>query len=176
MNKISRSIRNLASFAIIGSLLMLGATRVSAASGGDAPAGASQAGAGPDAALAPNGGWMPLAVGQRVWYAFQYAGDSSPILIDMAVSPSNGATFSVWTPANLASWAAGNGESSVGQSSSDSYVNGGDQVWQGEFNLPGTYYVVVDQARSTAAGILLSVIGNGVAIETARLRAQAGGR
>ncbi len=141
-----------AAIALVASLLLLGAR----------PASAVAAGAGPDTALAPNGGWTPLAVGQRVWYAFQYAGDNSQILVDMAADPGNGATFSVWSPANLTAWAAGQGEHPVGHGASDSYVNGGDTVWQGSFNTPGTYYVVVDQPRATPAGGLVNVIGSGI--------------
>ena len=93
----------------------------------------------------------------------------------MQAKPGNGATFSVWTPADVANWAAGNKPDPVGHGSADTYVNGGDLVWSGHFNQPGTYYVVVDHAGSVASGILLQVTGSGVSVGTLN-RAQAGGR
>ena len=60
-----------------------------------------------------------LGVGQQIWYAFQYAGDDSQILVDMQAKPGNGATFSIWTPADVANWAAGNKPDPVGHGSSD---------------------------------------------------------
>ena len=74
--------------------------------------------------------WLgPLGVGQQIWYAFQYAGDDSQILVDMQAKPGNGATFSIWTPADVANWAAGNKPDPVGHGSSDITSTG--VTWSG---------------------------------------------
>ena len=67
----------------------------------------AEGGTGPADALSPTGEWMPLTNGQQVWYTFNYDGGDTAILVRMGVSPSNSATFSVWTPENVRQWAAG---------------------------------------------------------------------
>ena len=122
---------------------------------------AATAGSGPESALAPAGKWMPLAVGQETWYTFNYAGDGSQILARMGVDPAGSATFSVWTPANVQQRAQGGTVTPIGQGAANDLF-GGDLVWTGNFNLPGAYYVVVDQAGSTPGNYALTVSGSGV--------------
>lgn len=152
----SRKLGNLVGVVLVCSLLLMGVGQVFAATA--AP------GTGPDTALAPAKGWVPLAVGQRIWYAFQYLGDNSQITIDMAFSPSNSVSFGVWTPQDLKNWAAGQGEHPVGRGSANSHVNGGDLVWTGSFFTPGTYYVVVDQTGPAPSNFLLNITGSGVSV------------
>jgi hypothetical protein len=64
-------------------------------------------GTGPADALTPAGEWMPLAVGEQDWYAFNHDGGDTAVLVRMGLSPSDSATFSVWTPENVRQWAAG---------------------------------------------------------------------
>lgn len=113
-------------------------------------------GAGPESALTPSGDWTPLAVGGRVWYAFDYTGDGSPVLIRMGVEPSGSATFSVWTPEDLAAWASDGIEDPVGRGSANDAF-GGDLIWAGSFNTAGTYYVLVEQTGLDASYYQLTI-------------------
>lgn len=127
---------------------------------------AGTVGAGPDSAGAPPSQWAELAVGQRVWYAFDYAGGDSPILARLSVAPANAAVFSIWTPADVQDWANGEGENPVGRGAANEAF-GDDQVWAGSFRLAGRYYVVVDQVGSGPAYYQLSVQGSGVSFPSA---------
>ena len=104
---------------------------------------------------------MPLANGQQVWYAFKYDGGDTAILVRMAVSPSNSATFSVWTPENVRRWAAGEKPNPIGIGVKNDQF-GGDLVWTGSFKFPGTYYVLVEQTGGTAGSYKLDISGKGV--------------
>jgi hypothetical protein len=121
----------------------------------------SEGGTGPADAMSPTGEWTPLAAGQQVWYAFNYDGGDTAILVRMGVSPSNSATFSVWTPENVRQWAAGDEPAPIGSGVKNDQF-GGDLVWTGSFKFPGTYYVVVEQAGSTAGSYKLDISGKGV--------------
>jgi len=148
-----RKYRNVMGILLASGLLLLGVVQVFAA-----PA---MPGSGPDSALAPAKDWTSIAVGQRVWYAFKYAGDNSQITVDVAVSPSNSVAFAIWTPQNLADWA--NGENPIGRGSVNPRFNN-DLIWSGNFLTPGTYYVVVDQSGPAVGNYLLTIRGTGVAV------------
>ena len=151
----SRKWSGLLTVAAIAALVVLSAFPVAAAG---AP------GTGPDSALALPSDWTQLAVGQRVWYAFQYAGDGSQVDVRVSVSPdSSAAQFAVWTPADLRSWQAGNGENPVGRGSANPDMNN-DLFWSGHFYAPGTYYVVIDQTGPVPAYYMLTVTGSGVSL------------
>ena len=127
-----------------------------------APAGAAASvGSGPDVAAAPQAGWQSLAVGQRVWYAFNYAGDGSQIDVMMQTDPAGSANFAVWTPGDLQSWQSTGVENPVGRGTVDDSL-GGAENWSGDFLDAGTYFVVVDQAGSVPASFNLAVTGSGV--------------
>ena len=64
-------------------------------------------GTGPDDARAPVADWLPLAPGESVWYAFQYAGDGSQIRVQLEVEQAGGAAFHVWTPEQIRRWGLG---------------------------------------------------------------------
>jgi hypothetical protein len=84
----------------------------------------------------------------------------------MAVSPSNSATFSVWTPENVREWAAGEKPNPVGRGVKNDQF-GGDLIWSGSFKFPGTYYVLVEQTGGTAGSYKLDVSGKGVSFPPA---------
>jgi len=110
---------------------------------------------------------MPLTIGQQVWYAFNYAGGDTAVLVRMGVSPSKSATFSVWTPENLRRWVAGETPTPVGKGV-PSDLFGGDLVWTGSFTFPGTYYVLVAQTGSTPGTYMLTINGTGVSFPPAK--------
>ena len=128
----------------------------------------AEGGTGPADAMSPTGEWMPLAVGQQVWYAFDYDGGDTAILVRMGVSPSNSATFSVWTPENVRQWVAGEKPTPIGSGVKNDMF-GGDLVWTGSFKFPGTYYVVVEQTGRTAGSYMLSISGKGVSFPPAKV-------
>ena len=126
----------------------------------------AEGGTGPADALSPTGEWMPLTNGQQVWYAFNYDGGDTAILVRMGVSPSNSATFSVWTPENVRKWAAGEKPAPIGSGVKNDQF-GGDLVWTGSFKFPGTYYVLVEQTGRTAGSYMLDISGKGVSFPPA---------
>ena len=69
----------------VGAVILPGSSVVFGATGGTGPADA----------LTPAGEWQPLAVGQQDWYAFNYDGGDTAVLVRMGVSPSGSAGFSV---------------------------------------------------------------------------------
>ena len=148
------------------SILMVVALLVSVfgafgASAAFAAAPAAPVGTGPGNALPVPSAAQTLAAGQRVWYAFQYAGDKSEIVVDMNATPGGSANFAIWTQGNVQNWQSTGTENPVGRGSpNNSY--GGDLVWTGNFNQAGTYYIVVDQAGGSPATITLKVTGSGV--------------
>jgi hypothetical protein len=116
----------------------------------------AKSGTGPADALTPSANWTPLAAGQWTWYAFQYAGDGSQVRVRLAVDPASPATFSVWTPANVARWVQDGTIVPIGRGSANRFF-GDDLIWTGHFNTPGTYYVVVENANATPSNYLLTI-------------------
>ena len=95
----------------------------------------AQGGNGPDTAFSTPSGWVTTVPGTSTWYAFQYAGDKSQILIDMQVYPINAASYTVWTPQNAQGWRAGQivtpvGGGSPNQAPSNSTTCNANR-WQG---------------------------------------------
>jgi hypothetical protein len=137
-------------------------------------------GSGPDNALVPTGGTQALAMGQRVWYAFQSGGDNTePIQIQLSANPQGSAAFSVWTPDNVRNWQAGNTEEPVGRGTTqiinrgtdnEQTLYGGDLLWKSVFNTPATYYVVVDQTGPVAGAYRLTITGSDVALGAPQLQ------
>ena len=127
---------------------------------------AGPTGAGPADALTPSNGWGVLSAGQQVWYAFQYAGDSSPIMVRVSADPSNAVAVSVWTQTDVQDWTQGNAPDPVGSGSvNDLYA--GDLTWTGNFNAAGVYYVVVE-SNGPVANYRLQISGNGVSFPSAK--------
>ena len=115
-----------------------------------------KSGSRPNDALAPTNQWAPLAAGQQIWYAIPYSGDGAPIQVRFSADPSNAATFTVWTPDQIARSAEDADIQPVGRGSANDAL-GGDQAWAGSFNTPGTYYVVVSSSAAAPASYLLQV-------------------
>jgi hypothetical protein len=127
------------------------------------------AGSGPDTAIAPPGDWQPLGVGERVWYAFNYAGDKSQIDVKLEAEPENSANFSVWTPQDVKSWASSGGVEKPTGRGSPAHPH----KWSGNFPTGGKHYVVVEQAGNKPANYMLTVAGKGVALPAAAMAAEA---
>jgi hypothetical protein len=107
------------------------------------------------AAQASSGNWIVTTPGSSTYYPFQYAGDGSQIVIDMATNPSLAASFKVFTPQEFANGAS----TAIGQGTPNAKWNN-DLVWSGNFNFPGTYMVQV--VMNQPGSYRLSVTGSGV--------------
>jgi len=119
------------------------------------------AGAGPASALSVPTVAQRLAAGQRVWYAFRYTGDNSPIEVKMQVTPPGAASFAIWTPGDVQRWVQGDPESPVGRGAPK--ANASDELfWTGAFSGPDIYYVVADQTGPYTGSFTLQVSGSGV--------------
>lgn len=134
-----------------------------------ATAAAAPSGSGPDDALVPAGEWQPLAAGESLWYAFAYEGDGSQIRVQLDVVPDAGASFAVWTPAEVRHWRAGLEVTPVGRGSADPSVPGA-LLWSGNFHEAGTYYAVVEHSGNQPGTVyyLLAVSGDGVSLAAAK--------
>ena len=125
-------------------------------------------GAGPELAFTVPAGTFSIPGGGELWFAFNYAGDGSQINVDMNGNflwPGHGrpaTQFTVWTPLNVQARSMNQAVTPTGASAVNSYTGKPDQVWTGNFNWRGTYYVVVDQNAPTPNIIQLTVTGSGV--------------
>jgi hypothetical protein len=140
--------------ALVGTVLLLGAPAAVAA---------QSTGSGPDGALAPDNAWHAINPGEEHWYAFFYAGDASPIQVQLQVQPHQGAAFALWTPDNIHRWADGAEVEPIGRGSPHPSAED-TLVWSGSFNTKGTYYVVIEHAGSHPGSsfYLLDVSGEAV--------------
>lgn len=124
-------------------------------------AGGSAGGKGPGDALALPDGWQTVESGQRIWYAFDYSGDKSDILVRLSASPAGSAAFAIWSLTDVDRWSRGYAAVPTGHGSSNAYY-GGDLVWAGSSGFPGTWYVVVEPSASAQTWFSLKVSGSGV--------------
>jgi hypothetical protein len=118
-------------------------------------------GNGPSDALSIRGTSTMVPVGGRTWYSFNYTGDRSEILVRMSVSPSLSAGFMVLTSDGVKAWQSNGTFSPIGRGSVNNAL-GGDLVWAGNFTIPGTYYVVVEQSGTNIGYYTLQISGTGV--------------
>ena len=118
-------------------------------------------GTGPDDALALPDGWQTLAPGQQTWYAFNYAGDKSDVLVQLSASPAGSAAFEVWSPTDVDLWRRAYATEPTGRGSANARLRG-DLVWSGSGNYGGTWYVVVKPSAEAQTWYDLKVSGSGV--------------
>lgn len=132
-------------------------------------------GAGPDSALAPSNGWVQLAPGQQVWYAFDSSGAGSDatdaqITAELTADPAGSAAFTVWTNASARAMLAGDttvtalGKGTV-QTASDGNggtynLNSGDLMWVGNSRDSENYFLVVQSTSTSASRFMLKITGN----------------
>lgn len=114
-------------------------------------------------AVAPSGDWEELAAAGSRWYAFDYAGGGSQVRVRLVTVPGGSAGFVVWTPELIERWGLGLRVEPIGRGSEDPTAEG-VLTWSGSFAAAGTYYVVVEDAASSAetSYYLLEVSGDGV--------------
>jgi len=115
----------------------------------------------PNVALPVPDGSQSLDPGQRTWYAFTYAGDRSPIQLQMHADPPGSANFTVWSWDVLQRWGERYFYTPTGRGTPND-VYGGDLFWTGGSIIRGTWYVVVEQSGASPSNYTLKVSGNGV--------------
>jgi hypothetical protein len=126
------------------------------------------AGTGPEDALPVPDGWQTLTSGQQTWYAFNYSGDKSQVLVQLSASPAGSASFAVWSPTEEKRRSQGYAATAAGSGTANA-LYGGDLVWAGSSGYSGTWYVVVEPSGSAQTWFSLKVSGNGVtAFQTAQ--------
>jgi len=142
--------------------------------------------AGPDSALPPSQNWVPLPAGETHWYAFDYQGHleagrgkkkgetvwiGSQIHVLLDAEPDSGAAFSIWTPAQVRSWALGEEVEPVGRGTRNE-LEPGDLFWSGNFAGPDRFFIVVEHRGSEPSRLKLSIRSKGVFVPTVRQTAQ----
>ena len=149
-----RSVRyaKLVGFFVVATMLILGSRLVFAA---ETP------GTGPEAALTVPSGTITIPAGGELWFAFNYIGDGSQIVVDLAGNPQS-TTFTIWTPGNVRNRSLNQVVTPVGAGAVNTYTGNPDQVWVGSFVAKGTFYVVVDQNALSGSTFQLKVTGSGV--------------
>jgi len=125
-----------------------------------APAPMAKLGVNPETALAP--GTTLLNPGASAWYAFSYAGDASQIDVVLNAQGQSGLAFGVWTPERITQYEAGQAVDPIGRGSENPDIAGADLFWTGNFTIPATYYVWVQNTSSDPIGYTLPVDGSGV--------------
>jgi hypothetical protein len=131
-------------------------------------------GNGPDQALPlPSDREYILIEGQQAWFAFQYNGDGSQILITMSATPEDSAKFAVYPPDNTTTPVGWGARQTTTRRKADGTLEevtlyGGDLVWSGSFRSPGTCYVRVVQSDPRTSTIQFEVSGSGVSAPPSR--------
>ena len=156
-----------------------------------APAVTQAAGPGtsPDEAVAPSNSTMRLNPGQDMWFAFNTGGkdkndDPSHALILLRPSIAGCATFKLWTKELLKQFNTQDSEHRIyamGQGTKLEYQDGsnkldrygGDLVWNGGFNDPGSFYVQVGSTGDKACDFNLAVTGDTLTFPAAAMAASA---
>lgn len=107
--------------------------------------------------------WYPVNLGEQEWLVFNYDGKKNPIEIHLYAKPTDGVDFRVLTPAQMQHWRATGKIESVGAGSYNK-VEKSELFWTGEFNLPGSYYVLVEHSKVLKGTVWckLTIDGKGV--------------
>jgi len=121
------------------------------------------AGTGVDDAMPLKGEWKELPQGKSHWYSFRYDGNEGQIKINLDADSTKDIRFSVRTPENVGHWQK-TGELVACGCGSKNDAESGDLFWTGNFNSPGTYYVVVEETGNAdgATNYALEISGKGV--------------
>ncbi|HEX9116484.1 MAG TPA: hypothetical protein VGA61_10480 [Anaerolineae bacterium] len=118
----------------------------------------------PAEAMAVSSDRQTLAPGQHLWYAFQYLGDKSQILVDFQASPAGSIAFDVWSPGQIRLWGLRWDVDPDGSGAANPNM-GGDLIWTGWSKVPGTWYVEVKQTGATAGSFAIQITGSGVSLD-----------
>jgi len=111
--------------------------------------------------------WRWIGPDATLWYAFEYAGDRTVVLLTLVNGVELGMQFNVYAPDKPSDQPIGRGTSSQIICSNGDKCQSPDLVWKGGTSSGGTYYVQVINKTSVAKSFLLtSTYGSGVATTT----------
>lgn len=112
--------------------------------------------------------WYPVAMGEQEWLVFNYDGKKDPIEIHLYAKPTEGVAFRVLTPTQMEHWRDTGKIEAIGAGSYNEFEKS-ELFWTGEFNLPGTYYVLVDHSKviKDTVWCKLTITGKGVSFPSA---------
>lgn len=116
-------------------------------------------GTGPADALPVTGETVSAPGNSQTWYKFDDKGNSRLVTATLNANTVPGIFFRVYTPDSIARWISQQGLHPVGVSAKST---GHDQLWQGRFELAGTYYLVVENSNPYAVDYRLNVSGDSV--------------
>ena len=119
---------------------------------------------GPDTAMRPDGEWHPISGGETHWYKLPIK-KNKPIEISIFGSPSDVASFTIRTAADVDVWRRTGENPCVGCGTVNTVAKG-DFFWAGQFNQDGDIWIVVGHLnrRDGAQGhYRIAVAGSGVA-------------
>ena len=119
-------------------------------------------GAGPAEALGVSGDWKELAPGHEIWFAFSSRGERDDILAQLNTGPDDTYTrFQVYTPTQIRAWQDGGDLNSIGAGSENAFLDA-DLSWRGNFNVPGTYFLRVENSGTLPSYFSLHISGDDV--------------
>ncbi len=127
--------------------------------------GAGPTGSSPNDALMVTAGTQTLAANSSAWFYFDYSGDRSKIEADLIAFSDANFEMSVFTPALANAWLADAATQPIGRGTKPGATTAAaiyDLVWQGAFNFPGRFFVVVKNNNATPRTFQLVVKGDSV--------------
>lgn len=116
-------------------------------------------GTGPADAILIQGQTATTQPNVQTWYKFDEVGNNQLVTVTVDSIVKGTLFFRVYTPESIAQWISQNGLHSVGISSTTPEH---DQVWEGRFTFPGTYYIVVENTSQFPVEYAINVEGIGV--------------
>jgi hypothetical protein len=118
------------------------------------------AGTGPAEALHVSNDWKELAPGSELWFAFRSRGEGDNILAELHLGPEDDRTgFTIYTPEQIRAWQDGDDLKAIGGGSENAFLEA-DLAWQGNFNVPETYFLRVENAGSLPSYFSLRITGD----------------
>lgn len=126
-------------------------------------------GSGPDYAMTPTGQWTALESGQYHWYVFDYDFDADygPVEIRIYTEPKDGAILTVRNADQAQIWREEGKHEHLGCCTVQDLGNDEETdyaLWSGKLYSSGTYYIVVEHAKSMSgpAHYMFTLEGEGV--------------
>ncbi|MBI5653577.1 MAG: hypothetical protein HZC40_24480 [Chloroflexi bacterium] len=108
--------------------------------------------------------WHWIGPDATVWYAFDYAGDRTVVMLTLTNGVQLGMLFSVYAPDKPSDQPIGRGTSSQVACNDGGRCQSPDLVWKGGTSSPGTYYVQVINKTSVAKSFLLWITNGSVTL------------
>lgn len=116
-------------------------------------------GTGPADAFVVTGDVTTTDAHAQTWYKFDESGHNNLVTATLDANGQTGIFFRVYTPDSIAQWISQNGLHPVGVSAGS---RDHDQLWEGRFQMTGTYYLVVENINPYTVEYRLNVRGEGV--------------